>query len=117
MKSKFFTLFFCIFGAVDAYAQQIGLETKLMCFAPVNRQMIYRVLVINYSANTVDGRKAVISDDFIKWSSAEKSKDRMEVVRHELNRLSGTYSSYADGAIYASPPPIFNCEKAPAAKF
>ena len=91
-----------------------------MCSATVSAQKIYKVLTINYPANTVDGRKAEITENAIKWASVEKSwmqKDRMDIIRHEINRLSGTYSSYAEGVMYAGPLTTFFCEKAPAAKF
>lgn len=120
MRRKFFTAILCLAATANAHTQQTGQEIKLMCTATVSGQKIYKVLAVNYAASTVDGKKADITKNFIKWGSAEKSalyKDRMDIVRHELNRLAGTYSSYAEGVMYAGPPPTFYCEKAPAAKF
>ena len=76
--------------------------------------------MLDYVASTVDARKAVITDNVITWATVEKSfyeKDRVNIVRHELNRLAGTYSSYAEGVMLAGPPTTFFCEKAPPAKF
>ena len=120
MRRKFFTTIVCSAAIFNAHSQQTGQEIKFMCTATVSGQKIYKVLAMNYAASTVDGRKAEITENFIKWGSAERSflnKDRMDIVRHELNRLAGTYSSYAEGVMYAGPPPTFYCEKAPAAKF
>src|SRR4051812_10677945 len=92
-------------------------EFKLLCSAMIRDQKMAKVLNVNYSASTVDGRKAEITGDSIKWSTAENNEvqGRVVVYRHELNRIAGTYSSYGEGIFYAGPPVTYDCVKAPPA--
>jgi hypothetical protein len=92
----------------------------LLCKANVQGQLFTRNLVVDYGRKTVNGVPASITDTMITWSSKEEvdSLRRQGVVnRHELNRLSGTYRFGQEGAVYASPLPSYNCEKAPPPKF
>ena len=96
-----------------------GTPFTLLCRATVNNQLFTKNLEIDYGAKKVDGVRAVITDTMITWSSKELDPYRKTnvVVQHELNRLAGNYRSWSEGAIYASPPPSYACEKAPQPKF
>ena len=94
-------------------------QFTLLCKASVNGQLFTKNLEIDYRKNKVDGANAVITNTMITWSTNDFDvpRQRSAVTRHELNRLAGSYRQWSEGAIYASPPPTYACEKAPQAKF
>jgi hypothetical protein len=75
------------------------------------------VLRLNYDHHTVNGIRADFSDAEIKWTTVSNEQGRVWYYDHTLNRFAGTYRFGARGAIYPAPPPLYSCEKAPAAKF
>jgi hypothetical protein len=92
---------------------------KLLCKASFQGQLLTQNLVVDYGRKTVNGVPASITDAMITWSSKELDSYRRQdaVMKHELNRLSGTYRFWQEGAVYAAAPPTYACEKAPPPKF
>lgn len=102
-----------------ATAHDSDMRFILLCKATVNGQLYTQNIEINYLGKTVNGLPAIITENMIKWSSTDYDQYRRGNVltRHEVNRLAGIYRYWADGTIYASPPPSYSCDKAPLPKF
>ena len=91
----------------------------LLCRANAYGQVSTVILAIDYSRNTVNAAKALVTENMITWSTNEYNTvaKTNRINLHELNRLAGTYRNWEEGAVYPAPLPTFLCEKAPAAKF
>lgn len=109
-------LFFVLFsGAFVAHAA----VTTLLCTGKTanSEPLMDFALQLDFDNKQVNGLPAIFTDTEIKWSRARVSNGKVVYDENTLNRLSGNYGSYTQGVMYAGPPPIFNCSKAPNAKF
>jgi hypothetical protein len=95
----------------------------LLCKGAASDHLLTQNLVIDYKHGTVNGKRAKITDTSITWQTVEMNSSRTAKTTydHEINRLSGTYStnSHTPGAIYGGPPPThptYHCDKAPVTK-
>lgn len=75
------------------------------------------VVSVDFDKRMVDGGPAVFTDHQIRWDRARMRNGKVEFEQHSINRLSGSYVWFTKGVFYPGPPPLFTCEKAPAAKF
>ncbi|CAB3769149.1 hypothetical protein [Paraburkholderia humisilvae] len=84
---------------------------SLLCNTTVQGQRVSQSLTVDLDADTVNGARAEVSDNEIKWTT--QSRDRTGAAFagqvHTLNRLNGDYRFYDEGAMYAAPVPTYQC--------
>lgn len=101
------------------HAQSKGDALLLLCKASVQGQFLTEILTVDLGGQTVNKQRAEIDQNTMNWTSKrlDAIQGREITYKHRLDRLSGAYTSYGVGVMYAGPGPTFICEKAPPAKF
>lgn len=116
MKSLFLILA-AVSGVVSAQPKDGVLI--LLCKASIQGQLRTEIVAVDQAATTVNRQQAEITPTLMVWTSKkwDSIQGREVTYQHRLDRLSGAYTSYGVGVMYAGPGPTFICDKAPPAKF
>lgn len=101
--------------ALDSHAE----VTTLVCEgqSAQGEPLMDIVLALDPERKLVDGMPGRFTDSQITWKRARVRGGKVEHEDHQLNRLTGAYQWIVQGVLYAGPPPVFRCQKAPGAKF
>ncbi len=92
-----------------------ALRFTLICRASAHAQTASKTIAIDYGGKTVDGFPATIAPQTISWTTREKNESagRTESWQHVVDRVDGTYRSYAVHARSVGIGSIYECAKAP----
>jgi len=82
-------------------------SVALLCKMSRHALTTTETLSIDYDQKMVNGTPAIFSASMITWTVHHGAESE----HHELNRLTGTYNYWTEGANSAEPMPTFVCVK------